>query len=311
MSRILIIKLGALGDFFMAQPAISAIRAHHCKDHLSLLTISSLRSLAAMSGMFDAIMEDPHDRWPLGHWRIARRLKQRGFERIYDLQGTTRTGWYFRFLWPGRPAWAGPVAGCTHPRPPRPPTAHRTAWYAAQLETLGIVISAQADPSWLRADLSGLDLPLRYALIAAGGSAHRPAKRWPVECYVTLATQISARGIVPVLLGTDIDAAVNRALAEQVPSAIDLTGRTSIPMLASLARGAVGAVGNDTGPMHVIAATGCPCVVLYSDASDPGFVSPLGPQVVCLQRSTLSTLPAELVLEIIYQRWRLGSLCAC
>lgn len=303
MSRILIIKLGALGDFFMAQPAIRAIRAHHRADHLSLLTISSMRSLAAASSLFDDILEDPRDDWPLGHWQLARGLKRAGFTRVYDLQGTRRTAWYFRFLWPARPAWAGPVAGCAHPRPPRPPGAHRAAWYAAQLEALGIVVPPMADPSWLQADLSALDLPPRYALLAAGGSAHRPGKRWPVAHYAALAAQIAARGIVPVLLGTGIDAAANRAIAQQLPSIIDLTARTSIPMLASLARGAVGAVGNDTGPMHVIAATGCPCVVLYSSESDPGFVSPLGRQVACLQRPRLNDLSVELVLQTVQQRW--------
>jgi ADP-heptose:LPS heptosyltransferase len=304
VSRILIIKLGALGDFFMAQPALQAIRNYHRTDHLSLLTIPGLRSLAAASGMFDSILEDPRDAWPLGHWRIARRLERAGFMRTYDLQGTRRTAWYFRFLRPPRPVWAGPVAGCALPRPPRPPGAHRAAWYAAQLTALGMAVPPVQDPAWLSADISACELPLRYALLAAGGSAHRPGKRWPTAHYIELATALAARGIAPVLIGTEIDATANRAIAAKVPQAIDLTARTSLPMLASVARGALGAVGNDTGPMHVIAATGCASVVLYSNESDPAFVSPLGARVTCLQRPRLAELPADLVLNAAQQCWK-------
>lgn len=304
MSRILIVKLGALGDFFMAQPALQAIREYHRTDHLSLLTIPGLRSLAVASGLFDTVLEDPRGVWPLGHWRIAQRLRQSGFARIYDLQGTQRTAWYFHFLWPARPDWAGPVAGCALPRPPRPPGAHRSAWYAAQLTALGVTVPPQADPTWLRADVSALNVPAHYALIAAGGSAHRPGKRWPIAHYVEMAAQLATTSVVPVLIGTAIDAAANHAIAARVPTVIDLTARTSIPMLASLARNARGAVGNDTGPMHVMAATGCPSVVLFSDESDPGFVSPLGAQVTCLQRPSLTELPVTLVLNTIYQCWK-------
>lgn len=304
MSRILIVKLGALGDFFMAQPAIRAIRAYHRADQLSLLTIPALRGLAAASGMFEEILEDPREPWPIGHWRIARRLRASGFARIYDLQGTRRTAWYFRLMWPGRPPWAGPVAGCAYPRPPRPPGAHRAAWYAAQLAVLGIPVPEMEDPAWLQDDISGFALRAPYALIAAGGSAHRPAKRWPATSYAALAALLTAHDITPVLIGTPIDAAANESIASGVPAVIDLTGRTSIPMLASLARGACGAVGNDTGPMHVIAATGCASVVLYSAESDPAFVSPLGANVVCVQRPALAELPPSTVFATIQRAWR-------
>ena len=37
------------------------------------------------------------------------------------------------------------------------------------------------------------------------------------------------------------------------------------------------AIGNDTGPMHLIAAAGIPAVVLFSAASDPALCAPRGP----------------------------------
>ena len=46
MRRILVIKLGALGDFVQATPAFAAIRAHERNAHITLLTTRGLLALA-------------------------------------------------------------------------------------------------------------------------------------------------------------------------------------------------------------------------------------------------------------------------
>jgi ADP-heptose:LPS heptosyltransferase len=78
-----------------------------------------------------------------------------------------------------------------------------------------------------------------------------------------------------------------------MPGAIDLTNRTSLPDLASLARAACLAVGNDTGPMHLIVAGGAPATVLYGAASDPALTAPRGPRVTILRRPDLAALTVE------------------
>ena len=228
-------------------------------------------------------------------------------------------------MWRGkRPAWAGPVAGCDLPRPPRPPGAHRTAWYGAQLAALGIPLLPAADPAWLAAPVTPFGLPARYALMVPGGSAHRPEKRWPVAEYRHVCSVLLQRGITPVLLGSGPDRDACTAIAHGAPGVIDLTGRTTLAAIASLARAAVGAVGNDTGPLHVIASTGCAVVALYSNASDPGFIAPLGPvatpdpavastsaplfsasspRIRCVQRAALDSLSAADVLQAIDETW--------
>ena len=50
------------------------------------------------------------------------------------------------------------------------------------------------------------------------------------------------------------------------------------------------AVGNDTGPLHLVAAAGAPTVVLFSSASDPALSAPRG-QVAVLQADKLADLP--------------------
>ncbi|MHA1568253.1 MAG: glycosyltransferase family 9 protein, partial [Alphaproteobacteria bacterium] len=95
-------------------------------------------------------------------------------------------------------------------------------------------------------------------------------------------------------------------LAEKIiaacPAARDLTGRTDFLDIAVLARAAAGAVGNDTGPMHLIAAAGCPALVLFSHESDPALCAPRGPRVVLLRRPDL----ARLTLDEAWDKLALG-----
>ena len=98
-------------------------------------------------------------------------------------------------------------------------------------------------------------------------------------------------GVRPVLIGAQAEAAVNSTIAAAAPEAIDLTGKTSLFDIAAMATRAKIAVGNDTGPMHLIAAAGCPSVVLFSDASDPARTAPRGPYVVVVREPNLADLP--------------------
>jgi ADP-heptose:LPS heptosyltransferase len=140
------------------------------------------------------------------------------------------------------------------------------------------------------------DLPEKYALLVAGGAPHRPEKRWSVEGYTALAKHLLEQGILPVLLGTSADATQTDAIAALEPRVKNLTNQTDFVDIAHLARGAVVAVGNDTGPMHVIAIAGCKSIVLYGNASDPKRCGQRGRDVSILQSEILEKLPLEKIL---------------
>ena len=114
--KILVIKLGALGDALMALGPMQAIRRHHAEAEITLLTRPAYHSLAEASGLFDAIHLDPAPRLnPLGWMMLRRWLRGAGFRRVYDLQTSDRTAAYFRLFWPGPwPEWSGKVVGCSH-----------------------------------------------------------------------------------------------------------------------------------------------------------------------------------------------------
>lgn len=308
--RILVIKLGALGDFFLAQTAFAGLRRHHAADHLTLLTLPSLAPLARLSGMFDAVLEDPRAPGLRAHLAIRRLLRDGRFHRVYDLQAQGRTARYHALLVPGPwPEWSGTARFASHPdRYPgrrRVPAVER---YARQLAPLGVTLPAVADLSWLDADTARFALPPPYALLIPGSSPGRPEKRWPVERYAELAARLAAQGVMPAVIGGPAEAGLAAAIRAACPRAVDLTGRTSVAEIAGLARRAALVIGNDTGPTQIAAAVGAPTVALFSDASYPVQMS--GPRVVAHHRPTLAAMDVDGVLAAA-GRVRLDAPPAC
>ncbi len=84
MKRILVIKLGALGDFVLRMGPFAAIRRRHAEARITLLTTALFKELAEASGYFDEIWVDerPRPRQPAGGLKLARRLNAGGFERV-------------------------------------------------------------------------------------------------------------------------------------------------------------------------------------------------------------------------------------
>ena len=93
-----------------------------------------------------------------------------------------------------------------------------------------------------------------FALMHAGSSSDWPSKRWPAEYFLALARRLEASGRRCVWIGGDADREINRLLTQTV--GVDATGRFSILQLYELGRAAAFAVTNDSGPMHILAASG-------------------------------------------------------
>lgn len=308
--RLLVIKLGALGDFVQASGPFAAIRAHHREAHITLLTTAPFAAFAEASPWFDTVWCDRRpQRWNLaGWWDLMRLLAAGRFDWVYDLQTSDRSNTYYRLMrWPMRagppPRWSGIARGCSHPHANRARNAmHTLDRQAEQLAMAGIPRVAPPNLDWVDGDISKFNLPQPYGLLVPGGAPSRPRKRWPAQGYGALAQLLSKRGITPVLLGTAAEADENREIAGACGQARDLTEQTQFADLVALGRGAAGAVGNDTGPMHLIAVAGAPSLVLFSDASDPALCAPRGEDVAVLQVPDL----AELSVAEVEAHLRLG-----
>ena len=298
LNRVLVIKLGALGDFVQAMGPFQAIRTALPDAQITLLTTRPFVELATRSGWFDQVWTDHRPRSFAGYWALRRQILEGRFDMIFDLQTSDRSGNYWRMLWPRRPLISGIVAGATHPHNnPNRNAMHTLERQRDQLEMAGISSVAGPKVDWMQGDIDGLGLPDRFGLIVPGGSAHRPDKRWPAERFAALAQAWVQSGLTPVIIGTKADADWTDVVAAACPQAIDLTGKTELFQLASLCRRAEIAVGNDTGPMHLAAVAGCPCLVLYSKASNPALCAQKGPSVRLLQVDDLNDLSVESVLD--------------
>lgn len=294
MTAILVIRLGALGDFVQSFGPFAAIRAHHPEARIVLLTTPPFAGLARRSPWFDDVWADGRPSWhtPRAVLALARRLRSAGFGRVYDLQTSGRSSRY-RWLVGQGVEWSGVARGASHPHAnPDRDSMHTLERQREQLEAAGIRHFPAPELDWLDADLAHFALPPRFALLVPGASPLRPGKRWPAAHF----TAFAAGCVQPcVVLGGAGEAALAETICATVPGAISLAGRTSFAEVAALARRASFALGNDTGPTHLLAAAGCPTLALFGGDSDPALCAPRGPAVAVLRHLPLSGLSVEAV----------------
>src|SRR5579872_7416613 len=168
IDRILVIKLGALGAFVQAMGPAAAIRAHHPGAEITLLTTAPFAELARMSPYFDAVwVDDRPSLWtPRRLLGLRRRLREGGFGRVYDLQTSDRSSFYFHLMGPGRrPEWSGIARGASHPHAnPARDAMHTLDRQADQLNRAGIEAVPVPDLGWAVGAIERFDLPERFVV---------------------------------------------------------------------------------------------------------------------------------------------------
>jgi ADP-heptose:LPS heptosyltransferase len=297
--KILVIKLSALGDFVQALGPAAAIRQHHAADEITLLTTRPFAALAQQSGFFDKIVIDARPKLDVSEWMALRRtLRGGGFDRVYDLQTSDRSSFYYRLFFPADPPeWSGIAWLCSHPHANlRRHPQHTIDKQAEQLLMAGLhPTPLPSCPASCRSLPAGLKRR-GFFLLIPGSSPRHTAKRWPAQCYGELAQQLfQSTRIFPVIIGGTGEESLAAEIRTVCPAAIDLVGRTELTSLLDLADAAAFTIGNDTGATHIAAVGGQPVVVLFSHASDPGRCAPRGRQIHVLTSSSLADLSADQV----------------
>jgi len=207
-------------------------------------------------------------------------------------------------LQPFPPEWSGIIGGSSLRQTTRErEKMHILERQADQLRAAGIWDDAPTAPgtapppdlSWILRKappprpVAGGVKPRPYVMMVPGGSARHKDKRWPIEFYTDLAAILRGQGLDTVVIGGPEESALARAI-QRKSQARDLTGRTDFAQIAILAARAAMAVGNDTGPLTLIAAAGAPTLALFSKATDPLYRGPRG-HVTVLRANNLSDLP--------------------
>ena len=156
-------------------------------------------------------------------------------------------------------------------RPPRE-AVHVVEQYLSLLGPLGVkpgppVFRLSADPdAEQRIDefLAAEGVKPRDRLVALNPGAGRPAKRWPLEHFARLAERLAVEaGVRVLLLWGPAEEEMARAIASRMTSRPLLAPPTTLPELKALLRRTALMVAGDTGPLHLAAALGTPCIGLY------------------------------------------------
>ncbi|HAJ90006.1 MAG TPA: glycosyltransferase 9 family protein [Rhodospirillaceae bacterium] len=263
--NILVIKLGALGDFIYALGPMAAIRRHHPQDKITLLTTKPFVKMAESCGYFDEIILDRKPRLfdVAGWFRLRAALNAAQFSRVYDLQNNDRTALYFKLFHP-KPEWVGAVKGASHRNAsPERSLVHAFLGHRQTLAVGGVEKVELDSLDWFQQDVTQFALKVPYVLVVPACSAAHPEKRWPIAHFRAIIGKLILQGYQPVIIGSKEDKEINDQVTRGIEGLLNLTGKTALADIPSLAKGAVAAIGNDTGPMHMAAVAGCPVVMLF------------------------------------------------
>lgn len=288
--RLLVVRLGAIGDVVNALVFATAVKDRHPDTELGWVVHPLARPLVEGHPAVDRVHV-----WQRGGGlgelrRVLREVRAVRYELAVDLQRIQKSALLARLS--GAPRVLGHDRGrakelswvWTKERiAPGLAEAHMVEQYLAFARHLGLTDVAARhvlpeDPAaeaWAEELVAELGAP--PVLVNLG--ATKPANRWRPERFGELAAGIRTALDLPVVLtGSEADRAVEQGALSALGDASgvrSLVGRTSLPELVALERRARLFVGCDTGPLHVAVAVGTPAIALFGPA-DPRRTGPYG-----------------------------------
>jgi len=300
MADILIIKLSALGDLVQADGAIRDIRQFHHQDSLTVMTTPSYQRYMERCPWVDEVFVDPRaSRFHVPQMlELRKRLRRKRFDRVYDLQQVGRTRFYYRRLFPPT-WWLGDAPGCDLFLK-RPDDGCAADHFHDHLRLAGIPTShtLRCNISWMADDVTDIlvenKLKPGFVLLIPGASAAHDSKRWPY--FDQLAGKLIEHGLQPVT----VPGPAEIKQCENLPGTmlVSENGYLDYFALAGVARQAAYVIGNDTGPTHIAAHSGCLGLALYGGHT--------APQVTGIQHTGFSWLEAkdlaDLRLETVWKK---------
>ena len=308
--RGLVYRPGSLGDTLVSLPAIAEIRRRYPEHRLTLLTESPVAGrvspwiILKETGWFEDVCfyvvkpASAADRWH--NLSLALRLRGIGYHDIFSLAPPRTT----RQLRMDSSIFRGVVGARRYHaawRPAWPPSSVDPAHVEHEgLRLLRIVDPAangealdnfrllvpETEQAIGRGLLNELGVRPDQMLIGVGPGSGRSATAWPAERYATLGSALLGQFRNMVLLA--IGGSRERGLCDQLcaawgPRSHNLAGRLSVFGSASVLSQCATFIGNDSGPTHLAAMVGIPCVAIFSARNAPGQWQPLGAHHIVLE----------------------------
>lgn len=267
MQKILVIKLGALGDFVLELGGMMEVHRRFPDAELTLMTNKAFLAIARQTGIFSHYIIDNRVSWfnIKEQVRLVKEVTGGGFDYIFDFQCVSRTEKkyfpVFRWFMPHSFTWVSARKG-----------------WALRVEKssgrgFGKLTKSDypfnmpvTDLSFLHGENKHFDeLPERFVLFIPGCSPQHLYKRWPVDNYAEIARRLGERGISTVVMGTNAEAAEANAIAAACPTVVSMLNKTSLLDIPDLSLRALAVVGNDTGPSHMASLSGSNTIVILEN----------------------------------------------
>jgi len=273
MTRVLIVRMSALGDIVHALPVLAALRDANPSIEVDWIADERYAGvLELVDGLANRIVVRP------GYLRALAFMRSRRYDAALDLQGLIKSasaawlsgaarvvGFETRALREAGAAWFYTESATV------PDGAHIVQKNLSVLPVIGVVAPARPRfpfmvPASPAADRVASEAAARgadsFVLINAG--AAWPNKRWPPERFGALAARIRERHGLPsfVLWGGGEQALADAVVAASNGAAVPAP-ETALGDLLALSTRAALMVSGDTGPIHFAAAMGTPVVGLY------------------------------------------------
>jgi len=299
--RILLVRPSALGDVARTVPALVTLRRAFPQADIDWLVRDTFTDAVAAHPDLSAVVPFPRRRfrrvgrsWPVTRelLRYIRDLRNRRYDRVYDLQGLIRSGLLTLVTHAPRRvgfADARELGWIGYNRRYRigPHVVHTVDRMLALLEADGLtpvrdmrLHTAEADRRWAGEQLDRLELaPDRFALLAP--TAMWRSKQWPIERFAMLADRLGELGLDgSVIVGAPEDVKPTRPLFDVAdrpvdPPRHDLVGRTTVGQLMALIEQAGLVICNDSAALHLAVGLGRRCVGIFGP-TDPEAVGPYG-----------------------------------
>ena len=258
MSNILIIKHGSLGDLIQSNGAMKDIKNAYKDSKVLLLTSKPYINLMSQCPYIDGVLVDKRlPRWNLIYLsKLKKILIKYNFSFVFDLQNSSRTRFYRRFLlrnfkWSSSDTILD--SGQKKKDFDKEPVLER---FKIQLEKSNISTQnvKQVDLNWAIQDISKLIKQYgndEYFLIFPFCSKKNSIKKWPYFKKLIAEIKIKFKNKYPILVAPgfgEIEEAKNlnaKVVLNEKGDPIDLN------KLISLINKAKFVISNDTGPAHI------------------------------------------------------------
>ncbi|MEM7310287.1 MAG: glycosyltransferase family 9 protein [Planctomycetota bacterium] len=310
--RVLVVRLGAIGDVANALIVATAIKQSHPDVQVGWAVHDLALPLVDGHPSVDRVHLWRRGGGMEGFSSFLREVRAERYGLVIDLQRIFKSALVARLSHAPRTlgfdrarAKEGSWMWTREKIPPGDPGAHMVLQYLEFVRHLGLPSYALHElPAHPEADAWAAELVdelARPPIVLNLGASKKP-NRWPPERFGQLARWIVDEQGTPVCLtggpgDAELGDAAWRTLGAE-PQARNLVGATSLPQLIALLRRARLVVSCDTGAMHLAAAVGTPIVALFGPA-DPGRTGPWGDQHRVVRAPGIAGSMAEIGVELV------------